>query len=721
VRHGRRRETAVVALRAESAGRSAVSAEVIGPDVREIPIAHVGVTIASATFPMTTLFRFARLSLLVAVACTDGPDLSDEDSIGGQSIGGQSIGGQSIGGQSIGGQGTSGTNGASGTSTEGRAFSGAIINLQFPAGYVLANVPGGPAGSGTRLCNATSCAAPTALTGVIRRANGMTFTGTEGDHVRVRIWSSQADTETDGATIHHNTFATGNANPNAVVGSDDTNTDVLLVQVQYDSTSNLGTNNWTAFCPGGGRNLDGTDDGRGTGWSVFLQGTWDLGGNWRDSTTEFTVACDDGTYAKCARQWGYRPWRTAKGVDGVSVKLDKFHRACTRAARADYCLNGTSYTKTGTIVDLFDTKGFNAKVNEAVRADDIANGKGVFAMESIWSAQAATGPTTTWNPNTSSWENHDVTVSRFRYNNTTLGASCTTGFGGVPSHWSQYTNNTNDVTKVYSACPNCGLGDVSRSDALFQQQYIYVSQRESCFYRKDSNNNEIGHTTTDITRSTYALGWDCNTCTRRVCNPGGTDSLTGFSAGADYDPSCCSSAWGSSCVAKANQYCGTSSIWSSGDWLCYGTTSSSGVCTASTPAAGWQSAASDSGWVKLNPAGGGTQGTPAVATAPFNAGFPSDSGARSIGAFYAGDVYFKRRFVAWQAPLTLRIGSSATNATINAWVNGYQVVTNGVGNQVYSVTLSTGGSEHLLVNGENVLAIKVGNTSGSPTVAVDIR
>ena len=88
--------------------------------------------------------------------------------------------------------------------------------------------------------------------------------------------------------------------------------------------------------------------------------------DWQDpaSRAKFTFACTaSGVAAKCARNWGYKPWKTVAenvwtGTTASStqpIPLAPFYDACLIAARADYCQDDQSYTKNGTLVDLFDT------------------------------------------------------------------------------------------------------------------------------------------------------------------------------------------------------------------------------------------------------------------------------------------------------------------------------------------------------------------------------
>jgi hypothetical protein len=43
------------------------------------------------------------------------------------------------------------------------------------------------------------------------------------------------------------------------------------------------------------------------------------------------------------------------------VSLHGLHLACTRAARADYCGDGTPHTREGVLVRMTDARGFNPR------------------------------------------------------------------------------------------------------------------------------------------------------------------------------------------------------------------------------------------------------------------------------------------------------------------------------------------------------------------------
>jgi hypothetical protein len=103
------------------------------------------------------------------------------------------------------------------------------------------------------------------------------------------------------------------------------------------------------------QNVDGTDawqpacgvDNDARQVAIPIAATWDDRGNRVESSTLFSFGCTTGVVAKCYR-WGYRPWLTGYG------DLAAVHWACTRMARADYCGNGTSHTRNGTVINLWD-------------------------------------------------------------------------------------------------------------------------------------------------------------------------------------------------------------------------------------------------------------------------------------------------------------------------------------------------------------------------------
>lgn len=101
-----------------------------------------------------------------------------------------------------------------------------------------------------------------------------------------------------------------------------------------------------------GASVCGTTGGGTPIQAIFLAGTWDqrwgipAGGDKTASSTMFTIACRGvGAYAKCV-DMGYKPWTSAAN--------DQLHQACVRMVRADYCGDGSSFTRDGEQINVED-------------------------------------------------------------------------------------------------------------------------------------------------------------------------------------------------------------------------------------------------------------------------------------------------------------------------------------------------------------------------------
>lgn len=123
------------------------------------------------------------------------------------------------------------------------------------------------------------------------------------------------------------------------------NSDVWLYRVEYSLSS--APDQWHGACQG--------DTGNAMG--IFVNGQWSQDGTWQPGG--WTFSCPSGVVSKCVRAWGYKPWKTLRSQSHGDVDLQPLHLACVRAARADYCGDGISYTRDGTLVDMFDVYGFN--------------------------------------------------------------------------------------------------------------------------------------------------------------------------------------------------------------------------------------------------------------------------------------------------------------------------------------------------------------------------
>lgn len=110
----------------------------------------------------------------------------------------------------------------------------------------------------------------------------------------------------------------------------------------YTLTQNVdNTGSWQPTCPA---------DADGHRVAIPLAATWNERGDRIESSSLFTFGCTTGTIAKCYR-WGYRPWVSGYG------DLTTMHWACTRMARADYCGDGVSHTREGTVINVWDNLG----------------------------------------------------------------------------------------------------------------------------------------------------------------------------------------------------------------------------------------------------------------------------------------------------------------------------------------------------------------------------
>ncbi len=93
-------------------------------------------------------------------------------------------------------------------------------------------------------------------------------------------------------------------------------------------------------------------DQDGNAVAIPVAALWNANGDRVESSTMFTLGCTTGVIAKCYR-WGYRPWLLNYSSDPSFMK--NMHWACTRVARADYCGNGVSQTRDGTLIRPWDT------------------------------------------------------------------------------------------------------------------------------------------------------------------------------------------------------------------------------------------------------------------------------------------------------------------------------------------------------------------------------
>jgi hypothetical protein len=141
------------------------------------------------------------------------------------------------------------------------------------------------------------------------------------------------------------------------------NHDVWLYEVEFTDRPDPTPGDWVNVC----------DSGAGSpARGMFVNGRWYQDGSWNSSG--YTFSCPRGVIAECARDWGYKPWKTLDSAEYGDVSLLPLHLACVRAARADYCGDGISHTRNGTLIDIADRYGFNVHVNIPGFQDESAFG-----------------------------------------------------------------------------------------------------------------------------------------------------------------------------------------------------------------------------------------------------------------------------------------------------------------------------------------------------------
>lgn len=113
--------------------------------------------------------------------------------------------------------------------------------------------------------------------------------------------------------------------------------------------------------------------------ALVLAGTWDASGTHHAGAGKVTFACEAGALGKCAA-WGYKPWASVNGRP-----LADTHQACTRMARADYCGDGRSHTRPGTVIDYYDSAGVAARTASASPEWDPAKA----SFEAAWAPDGA--------------------------------------------------------------------------------------------------------------------------------------------------------------------------------------------------------------------------------------------------------------------------------------------------------------------------------------------
>ena len=470
---------------------------------------------------------------LVAASVVLLLDRSARSGLSGQGLSGQGLSGQGLSGQGLSGQGLSGQ-GLSGQGLSGQGLSGQGLSGQGLSGQGLS-------GQGVWLMGSDIPYAETkgvSITSIAMRGTtaadqskpsveltnvpGMS-TGT-GNYITV---------EGQSAVGHYALATMGDANGVPVApletldlyiaaASRDPNPNLFHDPAEQDNEDELYTvyffhkwsGQWISLCPYDART-------RAASAMAIPED--------RANPNKFIFACTaTGVSAKCARNWGYRPWAYAhtwafdETIDNGpnaspggwvqnTEDLKPFYDLCKVAARAAYCQDDKSYTKNGTLVDLFDTRHViwpNAFESPFSKLDP--SSRWMMAQEYFISDIP-------WDPNlpmTNKTEKRDSALQRTRYRELSPSGECA-DFGNI------------------GRLERDDIEDGRWAGVLNNEHSLQIFSPTACTHGE----RETGP-------RNAPLPWDCSPCTTKVCK---------------NNPECCgagtSPGWTSTCVGKAIELC----------------------------------------------------------------------------------------------------------------------------------------------------------------------
>ena len=117
-----------------------------------------------------------------------------------------------------------------------------------------------------------------------------------------------------------------------------------------------------------------TADPEGRTTAIVVPGSWAADGRFvPGGEGRFSFACTAGAQAKCVL-FGYPPWASAPNGESMA----RYHAACVRMVRADYCGDGTPHTVPGVTIEMFDLAGVHARQEESYGA-----------FEALWGTDGA--------------------------------------------------------------------------------------------------------------------------------------------------------------------------------------------------------------------------------------------------------------------------------------------------------------------------------------------
>lgn len=383
------------------------------------------------------------------------------------------------------------------------------------------------------------------LTGTFKRTDGSTF------QAAIRIGSGKSDL---GAVTSDSKYAMFKLDGNTSAAScgwvpEGTqgcahpagcrkNCDVWLYKLWF-----LPPDNKTlAFCPGGNQ-------------ATAVAGTYSANGTFTPSKTGITLACTNGTIAKCTR-WGYRSWGSARkhcfsgscAPNNTLYALRDYHQSCIRAAMADYCTKGVSFTRNGTLVDISDMEFNDATNSEYGFVPETQSGP--FVFESRFDKHGA----------------REIDYLRYQESSPTIASTCDAGqFSYYPP------SGSNDILPTWLRTDPPNL----------ETAHVRIASTTGCSHSELTVGKWL-HPHCSLCAALVpaecndpAHGWDsdCVQAAKSVC----TSHLTSHSecnTGTSSEPldimatgctlsvcstegfeSCCTTAWTSTCVNAAKSIC----------------------------------------------------------------------------------------------------------------------------------------------------------------------
>jgi hypothetical protein len=311
------------------------------------------------------------------------------------------------------------------------------------------------------------------------------------------------------------------------------NCDIWLYDVRLPNDLDASGNPIT-FCPVGES-------------AMALSGTWSTSGTFATSSTQFTLACTNGTISKCTR-WGYRPWDSALKSDGTTFSaLGPYHQSCVRAAMADYCANGTSFTQNGTAIDIYDITA-SIPASPGFIGQTIAKSKHAFAWESMFDNAGAVSVDHTRYPMIPSLSDpNQACPGHFTENDQTS-----------PPTWNRANPSTTQGPVVWVAsAPSCAHSEWMRGRFINQGcngNCYFADVMPSCFRPTGSwTQTCVDYATQHCSVANHMTPH--SECTTGVALPKYGSQCTLILSADSSLAKCFATGWDSDCVIAANHRC----------------------------------------------------------------------------------------------------------------------------------------------------------------------